>query len=288
MPNSYTGALVAVRDVKSLRRRIQSWRQEGCSVALVPTMGALHQGHMKLMENAKKLADRVIATIFVNPKQFGPKEDLAAYPRRESEDFEMLNASGVHLLFAPSAEEMYPEGYATSVHVGGISTILDGAHRTGHFDGVATVVTKLMLQSLPDIALFGEKDYQQLVTIRRFVADLNIPVDVIGVPTVRERDGLAMSSRNTYLTEEERRAAPTLFAEITKAAREIAGGSEIVPTLQAAKEAILNSGFKSVDYVEARYADTLNSYENRNKPGRVLAAAHLGKARLIDNVPIQP
>ena len=279
------GVLVAVRDVDSLRRRIQSWRREGLSVALVPTMGALHKGHLTLMAHAQKLADRVVATIFVNPKQFGPNEDFAAYPRREHDDFEMLNAAGVHLLFAPDVGAMYPQGFATSVRVAGLSDILDGEHRAGHFDGVATVVTKLLLQALPDIALFGEKDYQQLAIIRRLTSDLNIPVDIIGAPTVREADGLAMSSRNAYLTAEERAAAPALHRAITAAAKSIAGGADIAGALAKAREELLKAGFKNVDYVEARHAQTLPRL-NPGEPGRVLVAAQLGRARLIDNIAI--
>lgn len=278
--------LAAVRDVESLRRRIQAWRREGRSVALVPTMGALHKGHITLMERAKKMADRVVATIFVNPKQFGPKEDFGAYPRRETEDFEMLNAAGVHLLFAPDVAVMYPPGFATTVQISGISDHLDGAHRPGHFDGVATVVAKLLLQALPDIALFGEKDYQQLAVIRRLVADLNIPVDIIGIETVREADGLAMSSRNVYLTPEERAQAPALNAAITAAAKAIAQGDDIVAAMAAARTRILAAGFSKVDYVEARHAETLAPLGSNAEPGRVLAAAQLGRARLIDNVAI--
>jgi pantoate--beta-alanine ligase len=278
--------LVAVRDVESLRRRIQGWRREGRTVALVPTMGALHKGHVTLMERAKKMADRVVATIFVNPKQFGPSEDFSAYPRRENQDFEMLNAAGVHLLFAPEVAAMYPANFATNIHIGGIGEILDGAHRPGHFDGVATVVAKLLLQALPDIALFGEKDYQQLVLIRRLVADLNIPVDIIGVETVREADGLALSSRNAYLTPEERAKAATLYAAITVAAKGIAQGENIVAAVSSARQKILAAGFSSVDYVEARHAETLAPLGSNAEPGRVLAAAHLGRARLIDNVAV--
>ena len=279
-------SLVTVRDVESLRRRIQGWRREGRTVALLPTMGALHKGHITLMERAKKMADAVIATIFVNPKQFGPGEDLAAYPRRETEDFEMLNAAGVHLLFAPDVAVMYPANFSTNIHVSGVSDFLDGAHRPGHFDGVATVVTKLLLQALPDIALFGEKDYQQLAVIRRLVADLNIPVDIIGVETVREPDGLALSSRNAYLTSEERAKAPALNAAIVAAARAIAAGEEIAAATAAARERILAAGFAKVDYVEARHAETLAPLGAKTEPGRILAAAQLGRARLIDNVAI--
>ncbi len=284
--NTYVSNLVAVRDVESLRSRIQAWRREGLSVALVPTMGALHKGHLTLMGRAQKMADRVVATIFVNPKQFGPNEDFAAYPRCESEDFEMLNGAGVHLLFAPDAAVMYPPGFATTVSVAGLTDVLDGAHRAGHFDGVATVVSKLLLQALPDIALFGEKDFQQLAVIKRVVADLNIPVDIIGVPTVRDADGLAMSSRNAYLTPDERALAPKLFAAITQAAAAISEGGDIQECIDTARAGILKAGFRSVDYVEARHAETLATLETAREPGRVLAAAHLGRARLIDNVAI--
>ncbi len=281
-----TSTLIAVRDVDSLRRRVKAWRREGKSVALVPTMGALHKGHLTLMDRAQKMADCVVASLFVNPKQFAPTEDFAAYPRQENADFEMLNSAGVHLLFAPDVNVMYPAGFSTNVQVSGVSDILDGAHRPGHFDGVSTVVVKLLLQTLPDIALFGEKDYQQLVLIRRVVADLNIPVDIIGVPTVREADGLALSSRNAYLTPDERAKAPALYATLTGAAKAIAEGGEIAAITTAAKAALLEKGFRQVDYVEARNADTLAPLSGGKEPGRVLAAAFMGRARLIDNVPI--
>ncbi len=278
--------LIAVRDVESLRRRIKAWRRDNLSIALVPTMGALHKGHVTLMERAKKMADRVVATIFVNPKQFGPKEDFAAYPRHENADFEMLNVAGVHLLFAPDVAAMYPQGFSTNVEITGIADVLDGVARPGHFNGVATVVTKLLLQTLPDIALFGEKDYQQLAVIRRLVADLNIPVDIIGVATVREADGLAMSSRNAYLTPAERAIAPALYAAITSAAQAIAGGADIAKTLSDTQATLAQKGFGTVDYVDARHAETLASLTSKDEPGRILAAAHLGRARLIDNVAI--
>ncbi len=281
-----TSTLIAVRDVDALRRRIKAWRREGKSVALVPTMGALHKGHLTLMDRAQKMADCVVASLFVNPKQFGPAEDFAAYPRQENADFEMLNSAGVHLLFAPDVSVMYPAGFSTRVQVEGVSGLLDGAHRPGHFDGVSTVVAKLLLQTLPDIALFGEKDYQQLVLIRRLVADLNIPVDIIGVPTVREADGLALSSRNAYLTPEERAKAPALYATLGVAAKSIAEGGDIAAATAAARAALLEKGFRQVDYVEARNADTLAPLANNKEPGRILAAAFMGRARLIDNVPI--
>ncbi|TAL01247.1 MAG: pantoate--beta-alanine ligase [Rhodospirillaceae bacterium] len=278
---------VIVRDIDALRRRIGAWRRDHQSVALVPTMGALHNGHLTLMARAQQMADRVVATIFVNPKQFGPREDLAAYPRQESTDFQMLAAAGVHLLFAPDVATMYPKGYATSVRVAGLSTMLDGAHRRGHFDGVTTVVTKLLLQAGPNIALFGEKDYQQLTIIKRLAVDLNIPVDIIGVPTVREGDGLAMSSRNAYLTAAERARAPALYRAITAAAADIAAGGDITAALAVAREKILQAGFSKIDYVDARHEETLARLKSIREPGRILAAAHMGNARLIDNVAIQ-
>ena len=281
-----TSTLIAVRDVDALRRRIKAWRREGKSVALVPTMGALHKGHLTLMDRAQKMADYVVASLFVNPKQFGPSEDFAAYPRRENADFELLNAAGVHLLFAPDVSVMYPAGFSTSARVEGLSGILDGAHRPGHFDGVSTIVTKLLLQTLPDIALFGEKDYQQLTLIRRLVADLNIPVDIIGVPTVREADGLALSSRNAYLTPEERANAPALYAALNTAAKFISDGGDLAEATATAQATLLARGFRQVDYVEARHADTLAPLTSRTEPGRILAAAFMGRARLIDNVAI--
>ncbi len=279
--------LVIVRDVDSLRRRIAAWRRDDLKVALVPTMGALHKGHLALVQRGLQLCDRVVATIFVNPKQFGPNEDFGAYPRQESEDFQLLAAAGVSLLFAPDVAAMYPPGFATSVRVAGLSEELDGAHRPGHFDGVATVVTKLLLQACPDAALFGEKDYQQLAIIKRLQTDLNIPVDIVGVPTMRDADGLALSSRNAYLTADERALAPALHKAIVAAAASIAEGGDIAAALTTAKAAIAAAGFGRIDYVEARHADTLAPLQNATEPGRVLAAAHLGRARLIDNVAIQ-
>jgi pantoate--beta-alanine ligase len=283
MSSAETDSLVLVRDVDALRRRIAAWRREHRTVALVPTMGALHRGHRALMTRAAQLADRIVATIFVNPKQFGPTEDFAAYPRQESADFRLLAEAGVHLLFAPEVATMYPAAFATGVRVNKLSTILDGAHRTGHFDGVSTVVTKLLLQAAPDLALFGEKDYQQLCIIKRLVTDLDIPVDIVGVATVREPDGLALSSRNAYLTPAERQVAPALYRAITDAATTIAGGAPVKATLTAARDRILAAGFAAVDYVEARNPETLAPY--KRGAGRILAAARLGQARLIDNVP---
>lgn len=276
-----------VRSVADLRAQVKAWRAAGHTVALVPTMGALHRGHIHLTEVARTRADRVITTIFVNPTQFGPNEDFGAYPRTEERDAGLLMGAGVHLLFAPTATDMYPAGFATNVSVKGLTEVLCGPIRPGHFDGVATVVTKLLLQALPDVALFGEKDFQQLAVIKRFVTDLDIPVEIIGVPTVRESDGLAMSSRNAYLTPDERKIAPALYAAITKAATAIAGGDDPSVATATAKDEILKAGFRSIDYVDARDALSLATLKHGASQGRIFAAAHLGRARLIDNVPVK-
>lgn len=279
-------SLKVVRDVGSLRRRLKDLRGAHGTVALVPTMGALHAGHMILVERAKALADQVVVSIFVNPTQFGPDEDLDAYPRRESEDWAALAAADVDLLYMPDVTVMYPEHFQTEVRVATVSQGLCNDHRPGHFDGVATVVTKLLLQALPDIAVFGEKDFQQLAVIRRLVTDLDIPVDIVGVPTVREADGLALSSRNAYLTDQERAVAPALHRELTAVAKDIASGADIQARCNTAAQALLSAGFSRVDYVEAREAETLSPLTTHSPSARVLGAAQLGKARLIDNVPL--
>ncbi|MBO9507327.1 pantoate--beta-alanine ligase [Thalassospira sp. A3_1] len=282
--------LKTVHSVAELRAVIAQWRAEGLRVGLVPTMGALHAGHISLTEHIRNHADRVVVSIFVNPTQFGPNEDFGAYPRTLPDDQKMLDAAGVDLCFAPSVEEMYPEGFATRVSVdGSLTNVLCGAARPGHFDGVAQIVTKLLLQALPDCAIFGQKDYQQLMVIRRFSTDLNIPVEIIGAPILREEDGLAMSSRNRYLTLAERVVAPTLnrvLADITRAA---ATGQDIAPLLTKGREDILRAGFSPIDYLEIRDANTLELVTERvTGPSRVFVAAHLGKARLIDNHAIKP
>lgn len=279
-------SLKIVRDVASLRRRIQGLRSSNQMIALVPTMGALHAGHMALVGRAKALADKVVVSIFVNPTQFGPDEDLSAYPRQESEDWALLAAADVDLLYMPDASAMYPEHFQTEVRVSDVSLGLCGAHRAGHFDGVATVVTKLLLQAVPDIALFGEKDFQQLTVIKRLVADLDILVDIVGVPTVREDDGLALSSRNAYLSEDERAVAPSLHRELTAVALDISVGADIKARCASAVDTLLAAGFSAVDYVEARDALTLSPLAAHGPEARVLAAAQLGGTRLIDNVPV--
>ncbi|MPT48629.1 MAG: pantoate--beta-alanine ligase [Sphingobium sp.] len=283
-----------IRDLVSLRTAVFSLKtssspqgQGGGHIALVPTMGALHDGHLSLVRAAKAHADHVIVSIFVNPIQFGPNEDLDAYPRQEAQDAALLESEGVSILWAPTVSEMYPTGFATNISVGGVSEGLCGASRPGHFDGVATVVTKLLNQVQPDVALFGEKDYQQLAVIRRFVADLNLPAQIIGVPIARAADGLALSSRNAYLSVEEREQAPALYQAMQNAARQITSGMNITETLDTLKQQLLNSGFASVEYAELRDAESLSPIADITKEGRLLVAARLGKTRLIDNIAVK-
>jgi pantoate--beta-alanine ligase len=279
-----------VRTVAELREAVHAWRAAGERVALTPTMGALHEGHLSLVALGKRHAARVVATIFVNPTQFGPSEDLAAYPREEARDAEMLAGAGCDLLFAPGVEEMYPPGFSTRVIVDGLTDVLCGAARPGHFDGVAQVVTKYLNQAGADVAIFGEKDWQQLAVIRRLARDLDIATEIVGAPIVREADGLAMSSRNRYLSAEERAVAGHLNRILFAAAARIAGGADPAAETAAAREAILATGFAGVDYVEARDAASLALIATHDpaRPARVFAAARLGRARLIDNVPVGP
>ena len=261
------------------------------TLALVPTMGALHEGHLTLVREAKKRADHVAVSIFVNPRQFGPNEDLDAYPRRMAADSALLEQEGVDLLWAPTVEVMYPAGYATNVSVSGLDKVLCGAARPGHFDGVATVVGKLFNQVRPDVALFGEKDWQQLAIIRRMARDLDLVapfVDaIIGVPTVREADGLAMSSRNQYLTPAERGAAPALARAMRRAIATIVAGDPVAPALTTLRTDVLAAGFRAIDYADLRDADTLEDLPKFDgRPARLLVAAHIGKARLIDNMAV--
>jgi pantoate--beta-alanine ligase len=277
-----------VRTVEELRARLGHWRTAAATVGLVPTMGALHAGHLALVRTALAECERVIVTLFVNPTQFGPKEDLAAYPRDEARDAALVGDAGAHLLFAPAVDIMYPAGSATSVAVARLSEGLCGDHRPGHFAGVATVVTKLLVQALPDRAYFGEKDYQQLQVIRRLAVDLFLPVEIVGVPTVREPDGLARSSRNVYLSPAERAVAPALHATISAVARRLAGGkTPAAPEIERAKAELAKAGFARVDYVDVRDAATLAPIEVVTGAARVLAAAWLGRTRLIDNVPVE-
>lgn len=276
-----------VRTVKELRQRIAKWRRAGESVALVPTMGALHAGHLALVATARKKADRVVVSIFVNPTQFAPTEDLARYPRDEAGDLAKLASAAADMVWAPTVDEMYPPHFATRIEPNGAAEDLEGACRPHHFGGVATVCCKLFSQVTPDVALFGEKDYQQLCVIRQTVRDLDLPLAIHGVPTVREKDGLALSSRNAYLTLEERAAAPALNAAIRTVAEKMAAGGREMAAVKAAIASILRSGFAKVDYVAVRDAETLGPWSAAsNRPGRVLTAATLGRTRLIDNVAI--
>jgi pantoate--beta-alanine ligase len=276
-----------VRTIADLRSCIALWRKSGARVGLVPTMGALHAGHMALVRAARDGCDRVVATIFVNPKQFAANEDLGSYPRREAADLDMLRAAQVDLAFVPAAAEIYPPGFATLVQVSGLTEGLCGAHRAGHFDGVATVVTKLLLQSLPDAAYFGEKDYQQLMVIRRLARDLDIPVRIEGVATWREPDGLALSSRNVYLSPEERRVAPMLASVLRRVAVAVARRPDMVaPELAQGAAELREAGF-AVEYLEIRDTEALAPViAEVTAPARVFAAVQLGRTRLIDNVPV--
>jgi pantoate--beta-alanine ligase len=287
-PPDTIGTLPVVRTVAALRARIGAWQRAGESVALVPTMGALHAGHLALVARGRDLARRTVASIFVNPTQFAPHEDFSRYPRDEAGDAWKLAEGRCDLLYAPSLAEMYPGGFSTTVSVGPIAEGLCGRFRPGHFAGVATVVTKLLLQSGADIACFGEKDYQQLQVIRRAVRDLDIPARIEGVPTVREADGLALSSRNLYLSPEERRVAPAMQRVLAAAAERIARGAAIAEALEEGRAALADAGFTRLDYLEACDAETLAPLAEVGRPGRLLAAAWLGRTRLIDNVSLPP
>ena len=271
-----------IRRLEDLRAALSEFREAGESVALVPTMGALHAGHMALVAEAKLAAKRVVVSIFVNPKQFGVNEDLSRYPRREMADARMLADAGVDVLWMPRADEMYPDGFASTISVTGVSDGLDGAARPGHFDGVATVVAKLFNQVRPDVALFGEKDFQQLAVIRRMVADLDFGIDVRGVPTQRDDDGLALSSRNIYLIDEDRTAAVALPRTLGVAAATIEKGGDASDALATARDSLTAAGFE-VDYVELVDAATLGAAD-ATRPRRLLAAARIGGTRLIDNI----
>jgi len=275
-----------VRSVQALRHIVGDWRGQGLSIGLVPTMGALHGGHMALAAHSLQATDRTIATLFINPKQFGEGEDLDSYPRDEQSDREKLSQAGVHLLFAPDVAEMYPQGFATEVRVRGLGEILEGASRPGFFDGVATVVSKLLNQAGADRAFFGQKDYQQLLVIRTMARDLNIPTAIEGVATVREGDGLALSSRNVYLNAEERRVAPALYMTIAEVAAKAADGAEIAEVEAWGQGQLLAAGFERVDYLSVHDGQTLAPYDDPSRAGRVLAAAWLGRTRLIDNVAV--
>ena len=280
--------LPVVRTVADLRAQVSAWRAGGERVALVPTMGALHEGHLSLMREGRMLCDRVVATIFVNPKQFNRAEDLESYPRDDARDIVLLSERGVDLLYMPDVGEIYPSGFQTVVSLPGLSDCLCGAHRPGHFDGVSTVVSKLLLQSLPDIAIFGEKDFQQLQIIRRMVLDLNIPVTIQGGTTVRETDGLALSSRNRLLSSEERARAAALYRVLSSAVAAIEAGKDLAATLDQARQQLTTAGFTSIDYLEVRQEADLAFYRGGDcrEPLRIFAAVWLGSTRIIDNLPV--
>ncbi len=282
--------LETVNTVAALRRRIDGWRKAGERIALVPTMGALHEGHLTLVRHARSLADRVCVSLFVNPTQFAANEDLDTYPRDENRDRDLLTQEGIDLLYAPAAGEMYPEGEVTRITMPGIGDCLEGEYRPGFFTGVATVVAKLLIQCAPDVALFGEKDFQQLQVIRRMAADLSIPVAIEGVPTVREADGLALSSRNVYLTGEEREIAPKLHQALNAIRGTLLESGSLGDVIAQETENLLSAGFSSVDYLSARESETFAEIESldglKGRKGRILGAARLGKARLIDNIAI--
>lgn len=274
-----------------LRNNLAGLRQDGGTIGLVPTMGALHEGHLTLVREAKQACDHVVASIFVNPTQFGPNEDLDAYPRQLAEDSAMLEGEGVALLWAPTVDAMYPTGFATSIAVSGVSAGFCGAARPGHFDGVATVVCKLFNQVQPTHAFFGEKDYQQLAVIRAMARDLDLTLphvtNIVGVPTVREADGIAMSSRNRYLSTDDREAAATLPGAMREAIARIEDGQDVTRTLAALEDDLLSAGFDSVDYADLADAQSLTVLAQLGvAPARLLVAARIGGTRLIDNMAV--
>jgi pantoate--beta-alanine ligase len=281
------GKVRIVRTVKDLRRHVATWRGDGQTIALVPTMGALHDGHLALVKLAKRKASRAVVSIFVNPTQFAPTEDLSRYPRDENGDVAKLATVGADLVWCPTVSVMYPDGFATRIVPEGAALGLEGDFRPHHFAGVATVCTKLFSQVTPDVAVFGEKDYQQLCVIRQLVRDLDLPLTIAALATQRERDGLARSSRNAYLSPEERLAAPALHKAIRSVAAEAESASRLTAAIAAARSELNRAGFRQIDYIEARDGVTLAPFmPGAGAKGRVLAAAWLGRTRLIDNVAI--
>ena len=276
----------SIREANQLPVALVALRAGGKSLALVPTKGALHAGHIALVEEARRRADRVVATIFVNPLQFGANEDLDRYPRQEEQDAEMLEQAGCDLLWLPQAQDMYPPGFATTVSVEGLSDRWDGEARPGHFDGVATVVAKLLCAVRPDIAIFGEKDFQQLAVIRRMTQDLQLGVEILGHPTIRDADGLALSSRNAYLSADERQNALALPQALNEAAAQIRSGMPVADSLAQAKERLTAAGFARIDYVALVNALTLEPLDRAGGPMRLIAAAVIGRTRLIDNIAV--
>ena len=279
-------ALAIVRSVAELRAVVAQWRRSGASVGAVPTMGGLHEGHLELARRAQADCERVIVTLFVNPAQFNNTADLASYPRDEAADAAALERLGVDLLFAPPVEAIYPDGFATKVTLARLTDCLCGISRPGHFDGVATVVAKLLNQLQADAAYFGEKDYQQLLVVQRLARDLDIPVRIVGVPTVRDADGVALSSRNLLLTAEQRPRAALLYRVLSGIAAELATGAPAAPLIDAGRAELAAGGFAPIDYLELRDAEALVPLQRADRPARVFGAAWLGKVRLIDNVPV--
>ncbi|SFR37280.1 pantoate--beta-alanine ligase [Litoreibacter janthinus] len=275
-----------IRSLSELRSMVSGWKKSGETVGVVPTMGALHQGHLSLVRAAKEGCDRVIVTIFINPKQFNNPEDYEKYPRTEEDDAQKLSPFDVDAVYVPDGPTMYPEGFATNVSVGGLTDVLCGAHRPGHFDGVATVVSKLFMQTQADRAYFGEKDFQQLQVVTRLAADLDIPIEVIGCPTIREEDGLAMSSRNLLLSDRARVWAPELNAAMEEMADALLSGGDIADTRAKAIARIERAGFTEVEYLDLRACDTLEELNAPTRPARLLAAAWLAGVRLIDNIAV--
>jgi len=281
-------ALPIARTVRDLRTQVARWRNQNLTVGFAPTMGALHDGHLSLIHALKARCDRTIASIFVNPRQFAANEDLARYPRDEAGDAALLASAGCDLLYAPPREVMYPDGHSTSVAVAGVSEPLEGEARPHFFGGVATVVTKLLLQCLPDVAAFGEKDYQQLLVVKRMVKDLDMPVDILATPTLREADGLAMSSRNHYLTPEERIIAGRLNGILREAVEQLQDGAAIMTTLVKVERQVFKAGFRQIDYVAIRGEDDFLPVASPivRRPARLLVAVWAGETRLIDNMPV--
>ncbi len=277
-----------IRVLNELRALNRTWRCDGETVGVVPTMGALHQGHLSLVKQAKAACDHVIVTVFVNPKQFNNAEDLDKYPRTEDADADALAPFDVDVMYLPTPDQIYPDGFSTNVSVSGVSEGLCGAHRPGHFDGVATVVAKLLLQTGADRAFFGEKDFQQLQVVKRLVRDLDIPTEVVGCATVREEDGLALSSRNVRLSETARNTAPRLYAILQDVADELGRGATAEAAIYTAKARIELAGFSEVEYLELRAEDGLTPMTVLDRPARLLVAAWLDGVRLIDNIPVAP
>lgn len=275
-----------IRTVAELRPLVRAWKAAGDLVGVVPTMGALHEGHLSLARRGKAECARVITTIFVNPKQFNNPDDLKKYPRTEEADVALLASVGVDVVFIPQPDEVYPEGFITTVSVGGVSEPLEGRMRPGHFDGVATVVTKLFGMTMADQGYFGQKDWQQLQVVLRLVRDLNLPITIVGCETIREADGLAMSSRNVRLTPQGRAVAGVLYSALTAAAQDIRAGHADRMAIREAAEKVRAAGFERVEYIELRDAETLMPSDDVRRPRRMLAAAWLDGVRLIDNIPV--